>query len=391
LRVTAQLIDVKTGYNLWSERWDRDLADVFAVQDELARAIAATFTSRSSGSHAVSSNPAQSPPAKIVAPATRDVAAYDRFLKGRYFWNRRRMHEAIAELEAAVERDPEFDEAYVALSEVWAARGFYGGIPTWEAWARGRAAAERAEELAPDSASVPLCLGVLEHYYGWNTAREERLLRLAIARNPTSAEAYFWLALCVGNAGRLEEGLALAREGVRLEPHSPNNRAAVAWPLVTAQRYEEAAAELAAAVALGDSPFALWSSGVVLSALGRHDQAIAVHRQAVQLTGGHYSYYVALLASALAEGGRVDEARTLLRELDERATREYVPPFDRALVLVGLGEDEAALDALERAVQERNAFLWSRVHHFPQLRRLAHLPRFRAIVEQLGRRAPVKS
>jgi len=391
LRVTAQLIDVKTGYNLWSERWDRDLADVFAVQDELARAIAATFTSRSSGSHAVSSNPAQSPPAKIVAPATRDVAAYDRFLKGRYFWNRRRMHEAIAELEAAVERDPEFDEAYVALSEVWAARGFYGGIPTWEAWARGRAAAERAEELAPDSASVPLCLGVLEHYYGWNTVREERLLRLAIARNPTSAEAYFWLALCVGNAGRLEEGLALAREGVRLEPHSPNNRAAVAWPLVTAQRYEEAAAELAAAVALGDSPFALWSSGVVLSALGRHDQAIAVHRQAVQLTGGHYSYYVALLASALAEGGRVDEARTLLRELDERATREYVPPFDRALVLVGLGEDAAALDALERAVQERNAFLWSRVHHFPQLRRLAHLPRFRAIVEQLGRRAPVKS
>jgi serine/threonine protein kinase/tetratricopeptide (TPR) repeat protein len=390
LRVTAQLIDVKTGYNLWSERWDRDMADVFAVQDELARAIAATFTSRSSGSAVAISSGGQSSPAKLVAPATRDVAAYDRFLKGRYFWNRRRLHESIAELEAAVERDPNFDEAYVALSEAWAAWGFYGGISTWECWARGRAAAERAEELAPDSASVPLCLGVLEHYYGWNSAREESLFRLAIARNPASAEAYFWLSLCIGNSGRLEEGLASAREGLRLEPHSPNNRAAVAWPFITVGRYEEAATELAAAVALGDSPFALWSHGVVLSALGRHEQAIAVHRETVQLTGGRYGYYVALLGSALAEGGRIDEARAILRELDERATREYVPPFDRALVLVGLGEDDAALDALERALQERNAFLWSRIHHFPQLRRLAHLPRFRAIADQLGRRAPVK-
>jgi serine/threonine-protein kinase len=388
--VTAQLIDVKTGYNLWSERWDRDLADVFAVQDELARAIAATFTSRSSGSHAVSSTGAQSLPGKIVAPATRDVAAYDRFLKGRYFWNRRRLHESITELEAAVERDPDFDDAYVALSEAWAAWGFYGGIPTWESWARGRAAAERAEELAPESASVPLCLGVLEHYYGWNTVSEERFLRLAIARNPTSADAHFWLALCLAPGGRLEEGLTVAREGVRLEPHSPNNRAAVGWPFLMAGRYEEAAAEFAAAVALGDSPFALWSNGTVLSVLGRHEQAIAVHRAAVQLTGGRYSYYAALLANALAQGGRADEARTIQRELDERATREYVPPFDRALVLVGLGEDEAALDALERALHERNAFLWARIH-FPQLRRLAHLPRFRAIADQLGRRAPVKS
>jgi TolB-like protein len=227
LRVTAQLIDVATGYNLWSERWDRDLADVFAVQDELARAIATSFRSRLP---ALSGTPSgtDAPPARLVDPATRDVAAYDRYLKGRYFWNRRRLHEAIAEFQAAVERDPDFDEAYTALSEAWAVWGFYGGLPTWEGWARGRAAAERAEELTPDAASVPLCLGVLEHYYGWNSAREERLFRLAIARNSTSAEAHFWLALCLGVTRRTDEALAYAREGVRLEPHSANNRAAVA-------------------------------------------------------------------------------------------------------------------------------------------------------------------
>jgi serine/threonine protein kinase/tetratricopeptide (TPR) repeat protein len=386
LRVTAQLIDVATGYNLWSERWDRDLADVFAVQDELARAIAGTLSARLPGASSASGSQIQ--PAKLVAPTTRDVGAYDRYLKGRYFWNRRRLHEAITELEAAVTLDPDFTDAHTALAEGWAVWGFYGGIPTWESWARARAAAERAEEIAPDSASVLLCFGVLDYYYGWNSAHAEKYLRLAIAHNPTSAEAHFWLALCIGVGGRVDESLAVAWEGVKLEPHSPNNRAATAWPLLMVGRFEEAAVESAAAVALGDSPFALWSHGLVLSALGRHEDAIAVHREAVQLTGGRYSYYTALLANALAHGGHADEARSLLRELDELAAKQHVPAFDRALVLEALGEDDAALDALERALHERNAFLWARLH-FPCLRRIAHLPRFRAIAAQLALRAPL--
>jgi tetratricopeptide (TPR) repeat protein len=153
-------------------------------------------------------------------------------------------------------------------------------------------------------------------------------------------------------------------------------------------RYDEAATELAAAVALGDSPFALWSYGLALSALGRHADAIAVHRTAVDVTGARYSHYVALLAGALALGGKTDEARSLLAELDARAAREYVPPFDRAIVLATLNEDERALDALERAFQERNAFLWGRIH-FPQLRKLTSEPRYRALVDRLARRAPV--
>jgi len=386
LRVTTQLIDVARGFNLWSERWDRDLADVFAVQDEIASAIAATFQVRLPGTAAALSNPNLAPPA---APPTRDVAAYDHFLKGRYLWNRRRLHESIAELEAAVARDPDFHEAYTALSEAWAVCGFYGGIPTWEAWARARAAAERAEELAPGDAAVPLCFGVLEHYYGWSSAREERFFNLAVERNPANAESYFWLALCVGVSGRLDEGLAYAREAARLEPHSANGRAASGWPLLMARRYEEAAAELSAAVSLGDSPFALWSYGLALSALGRHDDAVAAHRAAVELTGGRYTYYVALLAGALALGGKRDEARALLAELDARSAREYVPPHDRAVVLTALGEDDAALSALEQAYEQRNAFLWARIH-FPSFERLAGSPRYQALVERLARRAPMR-
>jgi serine/threonine-protein kinase len=375
--VTTQLIDVATGYNLWSERWDRDLADVFAVQDEIARAIASTLQPRLLGTS----------DAGLIAPPTRDVEAYDRLLKGRYLWNQRRLRQAITELEAAVERDPQFAEAFTALSEAWAVWGFYGGIPTWEAWARGRAAAERAEELAPESAAVALSLGVLEHYYGWNVAREERLCRLAIERNPRGAEGYFWLSLCLGGVGRTEEGVEVGREGARLEPHSANARAAAGWPYLFAGRQEEAAEELAAAVALGDSPFALWSYGTALSALGRHDEAIAAHRSAVAMTGGRYPHYLALLAGALGEAGRLDEAQSALAELDALAQREYVPPFDRAVVLASLGDLDAALEALEKAYQDRNALLWSRIY-LPQFRRLAGLPRFEALADRLALTAP---
>jgi serine/threonine protein kinase/tetratricopeptide (TPR) repeat protein len=388
LRVTAQLIDVASGYNLWSERWDRDMADVFAVQEELASAIARTLRAHLPGSSTPSSDDIQKP-AKVAARENRDVAAYDRYLKGRYFMSRRRLHEAIGEFEAALQRDPDFFEAHTALSSAWSFWGFYGGVSTWECWARARAAAERAEELAPDSAAVPLGLGIIEHYYGWNSANEERFFRLALARDPTNAEVHFWLALCIGALGRVEEALVFAREGVRLEPHSPNNRAAMGWPLLTVGRYEEAAQEFAAAVVLGESPFALWSHGTALSALGRHEPAIAALSAAVEATGGRYSYYSALLANALAQAGRTEEARRMLRELEASSTREYLPQFDRALVLVGLGEDDAALTALERACYERNAFIWSRMH-YPQFQRLAKTPRFRALAEQLAVRAPVK-
>ena len=124
------------------------------------------------------------------------------------------------------------------------------------------------------------------------------------------------------------------------------------------------------------------------SVLGRHDEAAAAHRTAVEVTGGRYSHYVALLGNALALGGKHDEARAVLAELDARAAHEYVPPYDRAVVLTALGEHDAALGALEQAFDQRNAFLWARIH-FPTFHALHGMPRYTALVERLNRRAPV--
>ena len=380
LRVTVQLIDIGNGYQLWSQRYDREMQDVFAVQDEIARAIAETLKVRLLGS---GSQP-------LVAPATKDVEAYDLYLKGRYFWSRRQTRAAIEQFEAAVARDPDYAAVYTGLADSYAVWGFYGGIPPWEAFARARAAAERAQELAPNAPGVHLSLGIIEHYYGWDTAREERELRLAIAENPRSQEGYFWLTLCLATTGRFEEALATAQRGVEVEPHSANARAVLAWAYLGSHRFEESLPTLHEAVALDpEAAFPAWSLGYAQLYTGRLDEAIASLEQAVKATRREHVFEIALYGAALAAAGRRADAEALLAELRERGTKTYVPPFDVAVLLMALGEKAEALSALERAYDERNALLWFRIH-LPVCDALREEPRWKAIVDRLARTAPVR-
>jgi serine/threonine protein kinase/tetratricopeptide (TPR) repeat protein len=380
LRIMAQLIDVANGYHLWSERFDREMEDVFAVQDEIARAIAETLRVRifSAGD------------APLVAPPTPDVEAYNLYLKGRYSWNLRRANLAIQQFEAAIDRDPKYAAAYTGICNSYCVWGFYGGIPTWEAYARARAAAERAQELTPDSPDVHLSLGLIEHYFGWDVVREERELRLAIEGMPRSAEGYFWLSLDFVCTGRPEEALEAARQAVQLEPHSANAQATVGWPYFWKRQFPDAVRELRKAVELEpDAAFPLWSFGLALQEAGETEEAIAVFRRAVEITEGRHSHYIALLGGALARAGRESEARQILSQLRERAKKEYVPPFDFALVLAPLGETQETLSALEKAYDERNGLLWYRIY-FPAFDRLRSERRWQAVVEKLARTAPVR-
>jgi len=381
IRIHAQLVDVATGYQLWSERYDRELEDVFAVQDEIARSIAETLEPRLTGGGG----------AALPERPTRNVEAYDLYLKGRHFWKQRRMRSAIQQFEAAAEKDPAYADAYTALADSYSIWGFYGGISTWEAYARARAAAERAQELAPDSAVVHIALGVIEHYYGWDTARQQRELRLAIERNPKLEDAYFWLGLCLCVSGRFEEAIEVARKGLALEPHSANAQACLGWAYAGSRRFEEALPELRKAVSFDpDAAFPLWSLGLVLQQTGHLEEAVTTLERAVAVTQREHCYEIALLGGALVAVGREEEARALLNELLERARREYVPPFDLALLYLALGDREQALAALEKAYDQRNALLWYRIH-IPNLDSLREEPRWRALADKLGRTAPVQS
>jgi len=377
LRVTAQLINVENGYQLWSNRWDRELADVFAVQDEIAQAIASTLKVRIESE------------GKTGAGRTENLEAYDRYLKGTYLWGQRRAEEAIVELKASVEIDPDFADAHTALADAWAVRGYYGGVPTWEAWSRARAAVDEAERIAPDSAGVALSRGILEHYYGWNSAQIEHFCRLAAERNPKSADPWSWLAIGYAASGRVKDAFEAGARGIELEPHHANVRTSQAWGYIFGGDNDTAVRLLEKAVEVGpNAGYAHWSYGIALRYGGRVAESVAIFERLVESSHGKIALYVSLLGAALAVAGeksRAEEIRASL--IARRREGDYVPSIDLATVHAALGDHDAALDALERGREERNGLMWGRIHMHDFIALRSH-PRWIALAQRLGRNAP---
>jgi eukaryotic-like serine/threonine-protein kinase len=370
LRITAQLIDVSNGYHLWSERFDRQMEDVFEVQDEIALAIA--------GALKVRLLPTQE--ASLVAPGTRNVEAYNRFLKGRYFFNQRASKKAIAEFEAAIALDPNFAAPYTGLADSYGTFGFYGGIDTRGASEKARAAALRARELEPDSADVHVALGIFDHYYGWDLEREERHLRKAMELAPQSAEAYSWLACMLSASPRMAEALELGRRAVELEPLSANTHVNAAWAYYFSGRFPESVEGFRRALHVDpNAVYALWALGLACQETGQHEEGIASLEKLVGLTGREMPWALALLGRGYAVAGREKDARAAAAELEARGSREYVPPLHLAFIRAALGEKEETLSLLARALAERNTLLWAWTGWTPVFQSVTLDPRYQAI------------
>ena len=371
MRITAQLIDVSSGYHVWSERYDREIEDVFAVQDEISRAIA--------GALKVRLLPAQE--TSLVTPGTRDVEAYNRYLKGRYYFNQRASQKAIAEFEAAIARDPGFAAPYTGLAESYCIYGFYGGISTLEAFAKARVAAARAMELEPDSMDTHMALGLLDHYYGWDLEREERHLRRAIELAPRDAAGYSWLALLLSVGDRREESHVYGSKAVELEPLSASTHVNAAMPHYFDRKYPEALEGFRKAVHVDpNSIYALFSVGLACLSSGAHDEGVAALERLVALTDRQMSWALALLGATFAAADNAPDARRLLAELDDLGHRGYVPPLHRAFVHCHLGEVDETAALLSRALKERNAFYWAWAAWAPAFDAVRADPRVRDLI-----------
>jgi serine/threonine-protein kinase len=350
IRITAQLIDVANGYHLWSERYDREMEDVFAVQDEISHALAETLRVRLLPAEA----------AEVSERGTEDVEAYNDYLKGRYFFNRREPPEAIAEFERAIRRDPEYAAAYTGLADSYCIFGFYGGIDTRDALARARTAAEKALELAPDSAGTHVSLALVEHYFGWDLEKEERELRRAIALAPRSAAPHAWLGLLLGLEQRLEEALTCTRRAAELEPLSANVQTNVGWNYSNSRRFDDAIREFRRALHIDpNAPYPLWAIGINYQFMGEHVRAVESLEKAVEVTRRRQTFYLAMLGGAYAAAGRRADALKLRSELEGRAAQgEYIAPFHLAFLNIPLGEYDEAFSNLERGCAERNGLFW---------------------------------
>jgi serine/threonine-protein kinase len=373
LRITAELVNVTDGYQLWSERYDREMADVFEIQDEIALAIANTLKVRLLAGEE----------GALVSRATDDVEAYNLYLKGKYFFNRRAPRQAIAEFEAAIARDPGYAQAHTGLADAYCIFGFYGGIPTLEAFAKARAAASKALEIDPDSPETHVALALVEHYFGWDFDREDREFLRAIELAPRSAAAYSWLSLKRTFLDDPAKARPLALKARELEPLSPNVQTNVAWTYFAQRQYADAEREFRRALELdSDALYPLWAGALNLQLQGKAEASDELCEKAVALTDRAQTWYLGLLGGSYGAAGRRKDALAVLEELRERSSHEYVAPFHLAFVHMGLDDVDAAIRSLELAVEQRNALAWW-PKSAPGFDPLRSNPRFVALLEKI--------
>jgi serine/threonine-protein kinase len=374
IRITVQLSSVADGRTLWSERFDRELADVFAVQDEIAGTIVRTLRST------LLRDLGDTTPVRY----TSNVKAYSLYLKGRYCWNRRTQEgikEGIRYFEQAIQEDPGYALAYSGLADSYALDLDYRGVPVFEGMERARAEARKALELDETLAEAHTSLAWVTFIFDWDWPEAEREFSRAIALNPRYATARQWYSWFLAAMGRYDESLAQGRMAVDLDPASVSIRRSMGWLLYYARRYDDALEYLRRALAMNPT----WEThrllGLVYLQQGSYDEAHASFQEAVA-NSEHDALSLAGLGQVAARRGRVEEARAVLQELDERAKTRYISPVAQAGLYVSLGEADKAFEWMDRAYDDRRGWL-AYLKIEPMLDGIRTDPRFARLLERM--------
>jgi serine/threonine-protein kinase len=347
LRIAVQLVNAADGYHVWSERYDRDVQDVFALQDELVSQVVEVLRVR------------LDPHSSRARRYTDDLEAYHLYLKGVYFWNKRHkggLLQGVKAFEAAIARDPLYAPAYSGLADSYGILGLslFDVMPPREAMPRAKAAATKALEIDSGLAAPHAALGWVRLHYDWDWTAAAADFRRSIDLDPTRATTRHWHSFYLSALGRVDEAVAQARRAWELDPLSLIVNANLFQPHYYARRFEEAAAGARRLTEM-DPDFAVghFFVGIAEAGRGRYAEAIAAY-EAFAAHGGGASRALALVGNARARANDRAGAMRALDELAALATRRYVPAYHFALVHIGLGQRDEALASLERAYEERS-------------------------------------
>ena len=373
LRLFVQLTNVADGLSLWSESYEREVKDVFAVQEDIARAIAGALEVRLAGGAA--------PP--VVADAgTVDLQAYDLYLKARYEWHRRNLAAAGELFEQAAAKDPGFARAHAGIAMTYALLPEYVDFPPEEARRRTEQAAARA--LALDSTiSEPYTALGLSYVHSWRWNDAERAYQRAITLDPRHATAHQWYGEYLYHVGRMEESLTQMRRSAELDPLAPIAAVAHAYALYAAGKPAESLVESKRALELAPN-IPLINRVVALGSQATGDCAAALRHSAIAVRlDGTNPTNIGEKARIDALCGRVEEARAAVAQLRRNNSDRAIFPL--AIAYAALGEKELALDYLEQAVDRRVISLTAwKVATDPMFDSIRHEPRFRRVLRAMN-------
>jgi DNA-binding winged helix-turn-helix (wHTH) protein/TolB-like protein/tetratricopeptide (TPR) repeat protein len=377
LRTTVRLLYVSDGSTLWSATFDERMTDIFAVQDQVSQRVADAL--------ALQLTDAQR--SLLTRRDTSDSEAYELYLRGRFFWNKRSregFERGASYFRQAVEKDPSYALAYSGLADSHIGTAFYHYAAPQAVMPLARTAALKALEIDPSLAAAHTSLAHLSANYEWDWGESERLSRRAIALEPGYATAHQWFGIhCLAPMGRLEEAIAETRSARQLEPLSAVFNAFVGATLFFARRYDEAIEEFRRTIEIHpDFGVAHWYLGRAHLQKGRHQEALAELREAVKLSGGS-PLMKGTLGVGYALAGDRAAAKATLAELETLRAESYASALDIADIHAALGDREQAFRWLDRAEAERSFHLiYLKV--WPELDPLRADPRFEALILRLG-------
>ena len=374
VRVNVQLINAMTDAHVWADTYDRKLTDIFAVESEIAKAIAETLQAKLTGAEKSS----------IAKAPTANPEAYELYLKGRFFWNKRTgtdLRKAIDYFNQAIAKDPNYALAYVGLADSYLLLSSYAAVSPRESLPPARSALKKALELDDLLAEAHASFGLLATLeLDLHGALDE--LKRAVELKPNYATAHHWLALAHLTLAQFDPAISEAKRAIELDPLSLVINADTSWIYFSARRYNEAEAQVRKTLEIDPQFFlAHYYWGEVLQFKGRLTEAIAEFQKAFELNNDPYS--LAMLGQARARNGQKDEAQKILDRLNEEAKSHYVAPYALALVQIALGDKDHAIEELEHAYSEGETNYLFAIKVDPMLDNLRGEPRFEALVRKV--------
>jgi serine/threonine-protein kinase len=376
VRISVQLVTAADGYHIWSERYDRELKDVFEIQDEIARSIVDRLKVKLTAAQGEA----------LAMRHTENVEAYELYLRGRHCWYRWNIpgmtQKAMLYFEQALARDPEYALAYHGLSDGYSIPGLYAMLPPSIVIPKALAAATKAVELAPELAEARTSLGLVQ-LLSWEWAAAAASYRHAIDLNPRYALAHTYQAWLLSTIGRQREAAAAAALGQELDPLSPATNGIAALVSYHGRHYDQAIGECEKTLERDPASFlGLLGISLSYSAKGMHKEAIG-HAERGLSFSPEVNFLRALLGAVYAMAGEEKRAREVLDELLARAQRSYVGPTLIAWIYSNLNEPDRAFEWLDKACEERACTLGLGIR-FPLYDGISGDPRFGKLLDCLG-------
>ena len=377
LNVQVDLVDAVTGAQIWGAGYDRKIADLVAVKQAIAQEVTAKLKLKLSSEEQ----------RRLVRRDSVNADAYQFYLRGRYFWNKRTsdgIKQAIEHFQQSIERDPNFALGYVGLADSYTGLTFYNFAAPHDAMPKAKESARRALELDNTLAEAHASLAHILTNYDWNWSAAEKRFKRAIELKPDYATAHQWYAIHYLTAtGRLEEAVQEMKKALELEPASLVMNTFMGATLYYAGRYNEAIDQCRRTTDM-DPNFAVahWHLGLAYEQKQAPDAATEEFKKALSLSGGS-PLMRAALGRAYAESQNKHEANQILNELNEFAKRQYVSAYEIATIHVALGNNEQVFQSLAKAYAEHSFHLVN-LNVSPQFKSVRSDPRFRDLVQRLG-------